>query len=331
MKLILERYHREDEERLQRLGRLGEPPGALAPSQSEPPEPEPSTSATTRAADEAAETETETETETEPRSASTSAADSELSAGMHADGAPAAERAPAAPSEHDAEKDDSPGDHGSSARTDATDKDRKDGGNAYGRGGDDAAAASVEKLLAAAPSLPPPPRAPAAAEPAAAPAEWRPSASLVALVNQKDRAGFTPLLAAANLRPEFFAINGDSRPAPALLLSSGASSSPSSPSSIPSEVCELLLSHGASARVTDDLGSTALHWAAVVGNAEVVRLLAAPHHGCPINHRNEQGDTALHWASRMAHGVVVRALLMCIISPLLVVVKTSNPYAPCHL
>ena len=270
MKLILERYHREDEERLQRLGRLGEPPGALAPSESEPPEPEPSTAATTRAAVEAAEA--ETETETEPRSASTSAA-----------------------------------------------------------GGDDAAAASVEKLLAAAPSLPPPPRAPAAAEPAAAPAEWRPSASLVALVNQKDHAGFTPLLAAANLRPEFFATNGDSRPAPASLPSSGASSSPSSPSSIPSEVCELLFSHGASARVTDDLGSTALHWAAVAGNAEVVRLLAAPHHGCQIDHRNEQGDTALHWASRMAHGVVVRALLMYIISPLLVVVQTSNPYAPCHL
>ncbi len=107
--------------------------------------------------------------------------------------------------------------------------------------------------------------------------------ALAELVNRKDKAGFTPLLAAANLRPEFF------------------------PENAPSELCKLLLGNGAEALTTDQMGCTALHWAAFSGNSDVVRLLAT--RGCPLDHVNDQGDSALHWASRQSHGVCVRFLL----------------------
>ena len=73
------------------------------------------------------------------------------------------------------------------------------------------------------------------------------------------------------------------------------------------ELVKLLLDHGANFLRGDRLGYTALHWAASVGNGDVVRLLIRS--GCPKDILSQNCETALHRASRLGHPEVVKILL----------------------
>ena len=73
------------------------------------------------------------------------------------------------------------------------------------------------------------------------------------------------------------------------------------------KLVKMLLEHDANFLRGDRLGLTALHWAASVGNGEVVRLLIQS--GCPKDILSQSCETALHRASRLGHPEVVKILL----------------------
>jgi ankyrin repeat protein len=75
-----------------------------------------------------------------------------------------------------------------------------------------------------------------------------------------------------------------------------------------SGVVALLLSHGVDANDDDDLGRTALHFAAMHDRADVVRVLVG-RKGTWVDALDSNDDTPLHLAARMAGRETVRVLL----------------------
>jgi SHAQKYF class myb-like DNA-binding protein len=65
-------------------------------------------------------------------------------------------------------------------------------------------------------------------------------------------------------------------------------------------LCQTLISFGASSNTIDSNSETSLHKVAKRGFEKVGRLLL--HRGCPVNAINIEGDAAIHIAARFAHG-----------------------------
>jgi FOG: Ankyrin repeat len=114
-----------------------------------------------------------------------------------------------------------------------------------------------------------------------------PKAALLALVNQKDSVGFTPLhWATWNRHPEIVRILIDAVPEDARLA---------------------LLNQ------QDIIGSTTLHMAAFNSHIEIVRILldAVPETARLdlVNKQNNSGETTLHYAARYGHAEITRMLI----------------------
>ena len=73
------------------------------------------------------------------------------------------------------------------------------------------------------------------------------------------------------------------------------------------DIVEFLLEAGAKKNVPDNLGFTALHWAAVRGHLEVCQLLlkVADVDALDVNH-----SAAVHWAARKGHLELVKLFFL---------------------
>jgi len=68
-----------------------------------------------------------------------------------------------------------------------------------------------------------------------------------------------------------------------------------------------LLARGNKLDARDNVGSTALHYAAESGNADIAHVLIEAR--ADVNALDKQGSTPLHYAAKMGHESVARALL----------------------
>ncbi|KZV72458.1 ankyrin, partial [Peniophora sp. CONT] len=75
------------------------------------------------------------------------------------------------------------------------------------------------------------------------------------------------------------------------------------------QICRLLVEHGAIVTDTDDNGSIALHLAAYYGHVDAVHLLLLLKHGALVHDTDGNQNIALHLAAYYGHLDVVHLLL----------------------
>jgi ankyrin repeat protein len=93
------------------------------------------------------------------------------------------------------------------------------------------------------------------------------------------------------------------------------------------EVTRLLLSKGAQASVLDDENRTPLIEASIQGHVGVVPLLVQHMGGQGLDQPDNEGRTALHWAARLGNEEVVRCLLLAGCDPAIRDKKGRTPRA----
>ncbi|EAX90656.1 ankyrin repeat protein, putative [Trichomonas vaginalis G3] len=70
---------------------------------------------------------------------------------------------------------------------------------------------------------------------------------------------------------------------------------------------ELLISYGAKINDKDKSGRTALIWAVITQDKDIIELLIS--HGININERDKSGKTALDYASKFNTNAIVELIL----------------------